>query len=123
MGIKLKSYVEHFANLIFGMYQHTFSEWWDSRLNNLLDKGEVIEAGMYTLRIKYKGDGIEIWCSNKWYSFGNEYRVNNRTVDNERQYRPRFKTMVKLWNIYQSEREKHLDEDYLSMFKAGDAHD
>lgn len=122
MSISLKIRLAHLGNLLFGMYQNQFSERWDSRLNELLDKGEVVGASQHTLHINHQGNSIEVWCENRWYGFGNEYRVNGRCVVDERRYRPRLKTMLKLWNVYQTTRNARLDENYLNLFEDDETH-
>lgn len=101
------------------MHQQKFSEEWDERLNELLDMGEIVDCSEHTLSIEYLGNEIEIWCSNRWYSFAHAYRVNGTPVDKNRQYRPRLKTMFRLQGVFQSERNKALDNDYLALFKDG----
>lgn len=115
--VTLGVFLCHFANTLFRMHQQPFSEEWDARLNELLDRGEIVECREHILTIKYLGNEIDIWCSNKWYSFGYEWRVNGCYVDSNRRYRPRIKTMVKLWNVYQTERNIALDSEYQSLFK------
>lgn len=121
MRVTLGTYLKHCANFLFGMYQQPFSEAWDSMLNELLDFGQVVEAGRHTITISYQGNKVDIWCQNKWYSFGHIYRVNETWVDDEKQYRPRIKTMVKLWSMYRTERERRLDSDFAKLFKGGAA--
>lgn len=114
-------YLKHCANLLFGMYQRPFSEEWDSMLNELLDSGTVVDCSSCVITFKYREEMITVWCENKWYSFGHIARVNDKWVDEERQYRPRIKTMVKLWSMYRTERDRRLDSDFAKLFKGGAA--
>lgn len=119
MEVKPSIYIKHLANLFFGMYQRKFSHEWDLKLVEILEFGSVLEAGEYTLTIQFQGDAIEIWCSNRWYAFGHAYRVNGSYVQRPCEFRPSIKTMVKLWDIFQIERDKNLDENYRNLFNSG----
>ncbi|WP_051640572.1 hypothetical protein [Siccibacter colletis] len=117
--LTLRVCLSHFANTLFRMHQQPFSDEWDARLNELLDHGEIVDCRENTLTIKYLGNEVDIWCSNKWYSFGHAWRVNGFYVDINRQYRPRINTMVRLWDVFQTERNMALDNEYLSLFREG----
>ena len=120
MKIGLAVYLAHIGNSIFGMYQQPYSAEWDSLLNSILDEGRIKEVRSYTITFDYQGNDIEVWCANKWYSFGHVHCVNGQIVGRGREFRPGIKTMVRLWEIYSALYEKQLDSDYLSLFKRAD---
>ncbi|RKQ38372.1 hypothetical protein [Enterobacter sp. R1(2018)] len=108
--------LKHIGNTIFCMYQKPFSHDWDRRLREAITNGEVVEAGRHTIEIKHGNDLMSIWISNRWYSFGNLFYINGNYVDEELQFRPRFRTMQALWDLYQRERRKHLAGEYEKLF-------
>lgn len=107
----------HIANTIFGMYQRPFSRDWDSRLDDAITHGEVIRAGEHTLEIIHGDNLLSVWVSNRWYSFGHLWYANGKPVNGDIQFRLRFKTMRRLWDLYQRERCAFLDSEYKNLFK------
>lgn len=112
----IKNLLCHCANTLFGMYQRPYSEAWDKHLNEIMDGYKYVEAGQYTITFEYENDIIEIWTSNRWYAFGHIYYVNGKGVEKEHEFRPRFMTMLRLWDLYSSERNKFLNENYDALF-------
>lgn len=108
--------VSHIGNTVFRMYQKPFSRDWDKRLNEVIEHGKVVRAGEHTIEIQHNGIVMSIWTSNRWYSFGNLHYINGKYVPEELQFRPRFKTMEKLWELYQRERSEFLDSEYKNLF-------
>lgn len=120
MKISLSVYLAHIGNSIFGMYQQPYSAEWDSLLNSILDEGRIKEVRSCAMTFEYQGNDIEVWCMNKWYSFGHVYSVNGQSVGRGREFRPSIKTMVRLWAVYSELYEKQLDSDYFNLFKKAD---
>lgn len=114
--------LSHIGNTIFGMYQRPFSDDWDKRLNEAMTHGAVIKAGKCSLEIIHGEDLLSIWVANRWYAFGHLYYSNGKYVETEIQFRPRFKTMQRLWALYQKERCAHLESEYTSLFNDTPAH-
>lgn len=110
-------YFFHLLRTVFGFYQKPFSSEWDSRLNEIIDSGSIVEAGEHTVIYQMGSDVIEVWISNRWYSFAHVYLVNGKFVSKEFQNRPRLNTMIRLWDIYSVERNKFLSQEYDQLFK------
>lgn len=108
--------ISHIENTIFGMYQKPFSSDWDNRLNEAITHGEVVRAGEHTIEIKHNGILMSVWVSNRWYAFGHLHYINGKFVPEELQYRPRFKTMERLFALYKRERDEFLNSEYKNLF-------
>ena len=101
--MKLRHYVGHFFRTILCFYHQRYSSDWDVMLNHMLDNGIVKGIDQYTITLEFNGNLIEIWCSNRWYSFAHIYSINGKKVDCEMQCRPKMKTMIKVWGAYNRE--------------------
>ncbi|WP_414454355.1 hypothetical protein [Enterobacter roggenkampii] len=108
--------ISHIGNTIFGMYQRQFSNDWDVRLDEAITHGEVIKAGEHTIEIMHGNDLLSIWIENRWYAFGHLFYANGKFVERNIQFRPRFKTMKRLWSLYQRERAEFLEGEYKNLF-------
>ncbi|ECI0119917.1 hypothetical protein XS87_04465 [Salmonella enterica subsp. enterica] len=95
----LKDYLCHIANTLTGMYQLPFSQEWDARLNKLLDEGVLLSVGEYTATFSADENTVEVWIANRWYSFGELYRLDGEYVSPSCQHRPRFRTMRRLYAV------------------------
>lgn len=60
-------YLCHAANTLFGFYQQPFLREWDNMLNDILDKGLIMEVGELTIKFNYEGEEYDIWVGNRWY--------------------------------------------------------
>lgn len=112
----MKDIISHIGNTIFGMYQRQYSSDWDLRLDEAITHGKVIKAGECTLEIVQDDDLLSVWIANRWYAFGHLYYANGKFVERNIQFRPRFKTMKRLWALYQKERAEFLNVEYKSLF-------
>lgn len=108
--------LSHIGNTIFGMYQRQFSSEWDKRLDDAITHGKVIKTSEYTIEIMHGYDLLSIWVENRWYAFGHLYYANGKFVERNIQFRPRFRTMNKLWDLYKKERYAFLDSEYKNLF-------
>lgn len=108
--------ISHIGNTVFRMYQKPFSSDWDNRLNEAITHGKVVRAGDHTIEIKHNEILMSIWVSNRWYAFGNLHYINGKFVPEELQFRPRFKTMERLFTLYKRERTKFLNSEYKNLF-------
>lgn len=88
-------YIGHALRTITGFYQKEFSKHWDSILDDLIDNGEVIEIRTHNITIMKDNIHYTIWHSNEYYAYAHLWRVDDKKVDNDIQFRPRFKTMLK----------------------------
>ncbi|EBN8660567.1 hypothetical protein ACK1DB_001181 [Salmonella enterica] len=93
----LKDYLCHIANTLTGMYQLPFSQEWDARLNELLDEGVLLFVGEYTATFSTGEHTVEVWITNRWYSFGGLYCFDGECAPQHLQARPRFRTMRRLY--------------------------
>ncbi|QGH60765.1 hypothetical protein [Serratia proteamaculans] len=114
----MKFRLGHVFRTVFGFYQKKFNQQWDSLLNEILENGDIQEVEKCTVDFSYKGDVYCIWISNRWYAYGNLYALNNKDVGSELEFRPAFKTMVRLYEIT---RHKHAavinrDDDYRRIY-------
>ncbi|CNE40749.1 hypothetical protein [Yersinia kristensenii] len=92
--------LSHIGNTIFGNYQHDFCPQWDEILNRIIDSGELVECLNGIVSFKFEGKEIDIWANNKWYAYGNVWRIDGVAINRPLQKRPRFKTMQRLNNLY-----------------------
>ncbi|WP_244577342.1 hypothetical protein [Escherichia coli] len=53
-------YLCHAANTLFGFYQQPFLKEWDDMLNDILDKGLIMEVDGLTIKINYEGEEYRI---------------------------------------------------------------
>lgn len=87
--------LKYAISTFFGLFQTlTYSESWDVKLNELLDKYENepdnVEVDTYTIEL---GSTL-IWIGNEYYSYGNFYsRYGDKSLN---KYRPSIKTMGRL---------------------------
>lgn len=108
-------YIGHAFRTITGFYLKPFSEEWDLKLNDIIDRGDIIECSEYTIDFIYRDAVISVWIENKWYSFGYENSINGGRVPVEMQFRPRFKTMKRLWEVYAPNRHNRIAECYQAL--------
>lgn len=94
-----KDYFCHVANTVFCMYQKPFSEQWDLRLQHIIEDGEVLSVSEHVITFACDGDVLEVWKSNRWYSYGTLYRVNGEHINSRLEARPRFRTMRQLHSV------------------------
>lgn len=96
------SYLTHVINLITFMYSRKFNSDWDARLSDILNNYKNVEFDDHTLTFTYGDFRISVWTSNRWYSYGHVYEINNIRVPRGLEYRLRFKTMRRLNDLRQS---------------------
>ncbi|UCQ42998.1 hypothetical protein [Edwardsiella piscicida] len=108
-------YIGHALRTVTGFYQEPFSEEWDLRLNDMIENGDVVECRENAVDFLYRGSVISLWVGDKWYSFGYEYLINGGDVPEDMRFRPRFKTMKKLWGLHSNYRRKDLIEYYTAL--------
>lgn len=114
--------ISHIGNTVFGMYQRPFPSDWDKRLSEAIEHGRVLNTTEHTIEIQHNENVMSIWVANRWYAFGHLYYINGRGVPSELEFRPRFKTMERLWDLYIMERHKLLDSEYKNLFNNTTAH-
>ena len=93
-------YLCHAANTIFGMYQQPFLKEWDDMLNDIIDKGLIVEVGELTIKFNYEGKEYEIWVGNRWYSYAHIYSIGGKYIKRSQEFRPRFRTMRRLRDLH-----------------------
>lgn len=108
----------HIVNTLVGMYQEPFSQEWDDELNSIMSNGVVENTTRLTVDFRYENDIITVWTGNRWYSFGHLHRVNGNFVEDEFRFRPRFKTMVRLHELFSEKRQSQLKNQYREYFKS-----
>jgi hypothetical protein len=83
---------------------------WDTKLNSLLDNFSDTAAldsrCGYTLVI---GE-FEVWIKNRWYSYGTAYWVKDQPIKRDQQFRPKFKTMLRLHKLVTEIQDKKVQE-------------
>ncbi|WP_338659043.1 hypothetical protein [Yersinia intermedia] len=92
--------LSHIGNTIFGSYQNNFCPEWDEILNRILDSGDVIGHRNGVISFKFEGKEIDVWANNRWYSYGNVWRIDEVYIEKPLQKRPRFKTMQRLNKLH-----------------------
>ncbi|MCX8457452.1 hypothetical protein OTG61_02990 [Escherichia coli] len=93
-------YLCHAANTIFGMYQQPFLKEWDDMLNDILDKGLIMDVDELTIKFNYEGEIYLIWVGNRWYSYGHIYSIGDKYIKRSHEFRPRFRTMRRLHDLH-----------------------
>ncbi|CQH41780.1 MULTISPECIES: hypothetical protein [Yersinia] len=109
--------LSHIGNTIFGHYQNDFCPQWDEILNRILDSGELVECRGGVISFKFEGKEIDIWANNKWYSYGNVWRIDGVLIEQPLQKRPRFKTMQRLNNLHTELRLKESKAKYQGLIR------
>lgn len=109
--MQIKEWFGHLCRTVLRIYQQPYSHEWDVQLNQLPDRGTVVEAGVYTLTLRYDGTYYTVWTSNRWYGFGHLYRVSEEfrfsyasIVPNSEWRRPSFRTMLRLRAVHEQNR-------------------
>ncbi|WP_235219217.1 hypothetical protein [Escherichia coli] len=54
-------YLCHAVNTLFGFYQQPFLKEWDDMLNDIIDKGLIMEVDELTIKFNYEGEEYLIW--------------------------------------------------------------
>jgi hypothetical protein len=67
------------------LFQESYSAGWDKKLNELMDAGVEVDMSYHTVIL----GGIEIWTSNRWYSYAHAYGKEFPRA------RPSIKTMIR----------------------------
>ncbi|MBV4829263.1 hypothetical protein I2941_03585 [Escherichia coli] len=93
-------YLCHAVNTIFGFYQQPFLKEWDDMLNDILDKGLIMEVDELTIKFNYEGEIYLIWVGNRWYSYGHIYSIGDKYIKRSQEFRPRFRTMRRLRDLH-----------------------
>ena len=89
-------YMGHVLRIVFKFYQEPFSKKWDTQLNMLIVFGTVVKVTPYTIIFEYNKNHYEVWLANKYYSYAFIRRYNHSLVPDTLQFRPKFKTMLRL---------------------------
>ncbi len=108
---QLREYSGHLIRASLGLYLRPFSPLWDEHLSRLLTYGRVTNLCPHTMTILLYGVEYEVWIANRWYNFGYLLCKNIAghlyPVPAHSRFRPRFRTMLALYERYTAEREKH----------------
>lgn len=101
----MREWFGHIFCTVCGYYQHAYAREWDALLNQLLDEGCVVGADAYTLTLRHEGTYYTVWTNNWMYGFGHLYRMGEDRyrmirIPDEDWRRPRFRTMLRLWDVY-----------------------
>ncbi|MGO3569154.1 MAG: hypothetical protein ACTIOQ_15080 [Serratia grimesii] len=93
-------YLRHICNTMFFMYQRSFNSGWDTRLNHLMNEGEIISVSRYRVTFSLHEQNYGVWVANRWYAFGHLDEVDGKGTLEDLQYRPRFSTMRRLNQLH-----------------------
>lgn len=92
------SYIQHVMLTIMFMYQNKYNFEWDIKLNALIDTfGEEAQLDKHGYTISL-GE-FDVWIRNRWYSYGYAMYKDSRLTSSELQFRPKFRTMVRLHKL------------------------
>lgn len=94
--MKLLLITGHILRVVFCAYQRKYNREWDIKINAILDGGEFCSFSQCTIDYKYKGNYYDIWITNQWYAYAYLRAFNDELIRGDLQFRPSFKTMVKL---------------------------
>lgn len=107
-------YLCHAFNTVFGFYQQPFLKEWDDMLNDILDRGLIMEVDELTIKFNYEGEIYLIWVGNRWYSYGHIYSIGDKYIKRSQEFRPRFRTMRRLQDLHMNLFE---DQEARELFK------
>lgn len=107
-------YLCHVFNTIFRLYQQPFLKEWDDMLNDILDKGLIMEVNELTIKFNYEGEIYLIWVGNRWYAYGYIHLIGDEYIKRNQKFRPRFRTMRRLHNLHMNLFE---DQEARELFK------
>ncbi|CAI6187784.1 hypothetical protein I6N29_00390 [Escherichia coli] len=93
-------YLCHAVNTLFGFYQQPFLKEWDEMLNDIIDKGLIVEIDDLTIKFNYEGKEYVIWVGNRWYAYGHIYSIGDKYIKRDQEFRPRFRTMRRLRDLH-----------------------
>lgn len=114
----MKFLLGHVFRTAFCIYQKKFNKQWDCLLNRILDDGKLVKVELHTVDFLYQGGVYCVWISNRWYAYGNLYALNDKYVGSELEFRPAFKTMVRLYEVtrHQHAAVVNRDDDYRRIY-------
>lgn len=69
-------------------------------LNDIIDKGLIVEVSELTITFNYEDKEYEIWVGNRWYSYGHIYSIGGKYIKRSQEFRPRFRTMRRLRDLH-----------------------
>lgn len=95
-------------------YRYPYSKEWDETLNDILDKGKLINISQHLLHVKYKGQKLSIWLENYPYSFGSPCQFTDYRLEQD-PVRPSLQTMDKLKFTVDKIRADEINEKYRKM--------
>lgn len=87
-------------------FQRPYCKEWDDYLNYLIDECGVVEEGDCTITFSDHGEKVEVWKENKYYAYGHQRNFGERDAY---EFRPSFRTMIKLSNLVDSREQKRVD--------------
>ena len=91
--------LSHVFNLIFGLYGRKFDKEWSDYLIEVIENHDEVKAIEHAITFKLNKIEIEVWTSNKFYAYGHAYRLNDKLVEDNCQFRPSLKAMKKLYAL------------------------
>ncbi|HHP7419548.1 TPA: hypothetical protein ACSC6I_000655 [Providencia rettgeri] len=94
------------VNWLCGMYLRPYCKEWDDYLNYLIDECGVEKESNCTITFNDRGEKVEVWKENKFYAYGYQYKFGEPDAY---QFRPSFRTMIKLSNLDDSREQKRVD--------------
>ncbi|WP_407905289.1 hypothetical protein [Escherichia coli] len=107
---QLPEYLAHAVRSGLGLYLLPFSPEWDEQLSRLLAHGRVVNICPHAMAIHLHGVEYRVWTASRWYNFGYLYgkgfNGHSYTVPVYCRFRPRFRTMLALYERYTAEREE-----------------
>lgn len=86
----------HALRTFNGMYQRRYSAQWDRLLNQLLDEGALLDWDAHCATFDYQDAEYRVWIANRWYAYGHLDSYNGEPLPRKLQWRPRFRTMLRL---------------------------
>ncbi|MGO3396564.1 MAG: hypothetical protein ACTINL_08685 [Serratia proteamaculans] len=89
-------WLRHASYICLGAYQRHYNAQWDHLLNQLLSEGLLLSCDAYRATFHHQGSEYQVWIANRWYAYGHMDNFNGEEVPREIQYRPRFRTMLRL---------------------------
>jgi hypothetical protein len=84
----------------YWMVNNTYSEAWDKKLNELLDKYEFEDTDSYTTTL----GGVELWIANHPFSSFHPYGKHRLDV------RPKRTTLIRAWKKFEAHQINFMEE-------------
>lgn len=94
LGLKIEIFL---SIKLFGMFQKKYCHMWDMKLREISCLADDLTVSDHTVQFIVGDIKYEVWISNRWYSYGYLWQVNDKSISRlMRNKRPSIAMMIKL---------------------------